>query len=58
MNLAEQEPARVEEMQKRYETWNRKNITPLWEDPHLENVEIQENARLETVRRASAGERK
>lgn len=57
VNLAGSNPDKVQELQDLYETWDRRNVTPLWEDPHLENVAKQEHDRLEAVRRASAGER-
>ncbi len=56
-NLAESNAGKVRELQELYETWNKKNVTPLWEDPHLENVAKQEKARQDAVERASAGER-
>lgn len=51
-------PEKVSELQVLYEIWNRNNMDALWEDPHVENVEKQEKARLDAVRRASAGEKK
>ncbi len=51
-------PEKVSELQVLYEIWNRNNMDALWEDPHVENVEKQEKARLDVVRRASAGEKK
>lgn len=52
-NLAASQPQKVTELQNLYEDWDKSNVDALWEDPHLENVEKQENARLEAVRRAS-----
>lgn len=57
-NLVASSPELVEKLQGLYKSWNQKNVPPLWEDPHIENVAKQEKARQDAIRRASAGERK
>jgi len=57
-NLFEQEPEQAEILQLLYEAWNSDNVSPLWDDPHIENVEKQEVERLQHLEKANRGEKK
>ena len=58
LNLAEELPGVVEELRVLYEDWNKGNTVPLWDDPHIENVEKQEMDRLQYLEKAGKGEKK
>ena len=55
-NLANDLPEITKKLLNLYDNWNNKNINALWEDPHIPNVEKQENQRQKIRNRASAGE--
>ncbi len=57
-NLANKLPKLREELNALYEHWNEGNTTPLWDDPHIENVEKQEIERLQYLEKANRGEKK
>ena len=51
-------PEIVEDLVQSYKNWDAEMINPLWEDPHIPNVEREEK-NLQTIRvRARAGEKK
>lgn len=56
-NLAEELPDVTSELQALYDQWNQDNLDPLWDDPHIPNVEKQENEKRKIVGRACNGEK-
>lgn len=50
-------PEIVERLKSAYIQWDSQMMEPLWEDPHIPNVEREENKLKEIKKKASAGEK-
>lgn len=56
-NLTESLPEKAKQLKELYQQWDQENIVPLWIDPHIPNVEKQENTRQHFRKRAAAGDK-
>lgn len=56
-NIYDMHPQVVEDLTQAYKNWDSEMMQPLWEDPHIPNVEREERKVQETRKKASSGER-
>ena len=56
-DIADQHPDLVAKLIEAYKEWDGQLMKPLWEDPHIQNVENEEMKLQDTRKKARAGER-
>lgn len=56
-DVSAEHPQLVNELKEKYIQWDSEMMQPLWDDPHIPNVEGEEKKLQDTKERASAGER-
>ena len=56
-DFAGERPEIVAELKTEYKNWDSEMMEPLWEDPHIPNVEREEKKLQDAKDKASAGEK-
>ena len=56
-NIADNGPQVVEQLKQAYMQWDAEMMQPLWDDPHIPNVEQEEKKFEEIKKKASSGQR-
>ncbi|WP_075589692.1 sulfatase family protein [Labilibacter marinus] len=57
-NIASENPAKLAELKKAYQEWNKGTVPGLWEDPHAANIYKEVNKRESFIKKATSGEGK